>query len=366
MFIGIIFLVVSMVIDTHAMKLEKDTALRKKYMRSNTTDIAKPRTAPWDLSLHKKNMRSSVPDVVQTQSTDTEKTVRKVTYLNVSDNQEIISRTQICTVDETQHSSVRKSPRVSPRSSPSGSLSLPKSSPRKTLKNIKKYFAEADDYQEIMGQGLLVAARENSLSKIRDILYPNLNVIDEEGKTPLIIVIQNGKADTVRELLEGPGIDVNKADMEGNTPLHHAVLQGNDEITKLLLYDPRVNSLLKNRENHFAHQFLDNWHHQNLQELKLLFFSRSRLDAVVEKEIMVLLMCAHERSDSINQSILFIKDRITQDHEKQKEDRAIPEMVKSPINDDFIRKMLLYRLACTQDTDESHKIKIIINNFDTI
>src|SRR5207302_1811918 len=144
-----------------------------------------------DLSLHKK-MRSSMPDVIQKQPTDAEKTVHKVTYLEVSD-EKLISSTQICNEVDITYSSVpepsssRKSPRVSPRSSPSGSLLLPKSSPRKISKNIKKYCEEADDYQEIIGQALLVAAKENSLSKIRDVLQPNLNVVNEEGKTPLII-----------------------------------------------------------------------------------------------------------------------------------------------------------------------------------
>lgn len=339
--IGIIFLVMSMIIDICAMESE-DRLPRKKYTRAYTTDGTS--------------------------------TVRKVTLLSISDEDDakLISQMQSCTdVDivyssPRQNSPLRRLQKLSPRSSPRGSLQFSDKSSKKVLKKIKKHFEESDNYQDLIGQGLLVAVTEKDIAKVRAILHPSPNVGDEEGRTPLIIAVQKGSVDIVRELLAVKNIDVNEADIWGNTPLHHAVLYGRDEIIKLLLYDPRVNSLRKNKENYFANHFIEHWHHVNLKELKLLFFSRSRLDAVVEEEVMALQkMFLHEEDNRINESIFLIQNRIAEDHERQKQDRELPTADKSPINHEFIKKMIQYRLAtCGQNVNDQHRIKIIINKQD--
>ncbi len=70
--------------------------------------------------------------------------------------------------------------------------------------------------------------------------------------------------------------------------MHHAVLKQNDAVIRLLLYDPRVNPLLKNIDGFFAHQFIDDRSPQKLLELNSLFFIRSRLDIVVDEETSTL------------------------------------------------------------------------------
>lgn len=315
------------------------------------------------------DLRFSAPDVILSSRANAQ-TVHKATILKFSDDAQLRAKEEILTpVDvvyssSSQSSVLRKSPKPSPRSSPSGSLILPLS-PRKNLKNIKKYCEEVDHYQDLIGQALLVAVKQNSLLKIMDIVHFNPNVSDKEDRTPLIIATQKNNVKMVRELLTLESIDVNKADMWGNTSLHHAVLQGNDDIIKLLLYDYRVNSLIRNKDNNLAKKFINDWCHPNFQSLKLLFFGRSRLDSVVEEEVLALQqMSKQERDDNIDKSILVIQKRIDEDHEKQKKDRELPKMEQSLIiNNEFIRSMIIYRLAaCMQNIHEPQGIKIIINN----
>ena len=50
----------------------------------------------------------------------------------------------------------------------------------------------------------------------------DVNVIDEEGRTPLFLAAWNGEADIVKVLLENAKTDINKPDRMGWTPLQAA------------------------------------------------------------------------------------------------------------------------------------------------
>ncbi len=336
---------------------------RKEYERAHSADTNKP-----TLGQKSHKMTSSNPE-------------KKLSKKNSSDDSSSAS---------SQPSSVKSSPRR-----PSKEHFLMSSI--KDLTTIKKH----TNLNVIVGEALVRAAAEDDFSKINDLLYPDLNFTDENGRTPLAITVQKGNSEICRLLLEQKNIDVNqadknyrtpllisaqsgnveicrllleqknidvnKADKYNNTPLHHACLHQQYAIVKLFLNDFRINSSLKNEEGDLANQLLVETF-ENIKALKLFFFMRSRLDLVVDKEVKELrLECASEKSDSINQSIIVIQKSIAEDHEKQTEDRTIPEMVDSPINDDFIRNMIIYRLAAfKKEIKELQKIEIVINNPDTI
>lgn len=217
---------------------------------------------------------------------------------------------------------------------------------KKGSKDIKKECECLHGFQEIIGQSLLAAVTENSLLKTVSILSPNVNITGDDGKTPLVITIQKNNIYIAQELLGQKNVDVNKADIWGNTPLHHAALKRNSTIIKLLLYDHRVNAACKNIDNFFAHDFIVDWLCHNIEELRLLFFVRYQLDLLVDKEVLMLRTdCVNRINERIDLSTRAIKDCVVNECEKQKGDCTLSELVQSPINYDFIKKMITYRLT---------------------
>ena len=68
------------------------------------------------------------------------------------------------------------------------------------------------------------------------------NCMDNEGRTPLIIVSYTGHS-AIAEMLIKKGADVNYSDHNGVTPLISASMRGNIEIVRLLLTkNPDVNA----------------------------------------------------------------------------------------------------------------------------
>lgn len=59
------------------------------------------------------------------------------------------------------------------------------------------------------------------------------NPVDTQGRTPLMVAINNGSAEMVKLLLDYRA-HVNAADKVGNTPLHYAAQTGDGEIIGLL------------------------------------------------------------------------------------------------------------------------------------
>ena len=85
--------------------------------------------------------------------------------------------------------------------------------------------------------------RVEELLKVVDV-----NIVDEDGKTPLCAAAWNGQLNVVRLLLQSFRIDVNKSDMMGRNPLHLASHRGHGEIVKVLLKDNRTRVNMADRE----------------------------------------------------------------------------------------------------------------------
>lgn len=64
-----------------------------------------------------------------------------------------------------------------------------------------------------------------------------INKQNVNGKTPLILAVENKKDEATVKFLMSAGADIKYADMEGKTAVHHAVLQGNLPIVRILLED---------------------------------------------------------------------------------------------------------------------------------
>lgn len=228
-----------------------------------------------------------------------------------------------------------------------GSISSsPSHSPSHSSKSLKKDSKiKKDSYQEQKRKELLKLVKKDNTQDIMCMLRPDVNVSDRHGRTLLIIAIQNRNDTIINELLAQKDIDLNKSDEAGDTPLHHAVLQNHYALIKILLYDPRINSLLRNQGNLFAHQLIDNQFPQELLELRSLFFVRSRLELVVDEVIPVLLKKPKNTHDDLSDIIVLIQERIKDDGKKQKDHQPLPEKMQLPTDDIFIKQMIMCRLA---------------------
>lgn len=215
-------------------------------------------------------------------------------------------------------------------------------SSKKLLKRNSKVKLKRDTYQEQKGRELLDAMKKNSTRDIMCLLHPDLDVTDKEGRTPLIIAIQESNDLITQDLLAHTRIDLNKADREGNTPLHYAVQQANDVVIRLLLNDPRVNSLLRNEKNILAHQYINDKSPQRLLDLRASFFVRSRLDLLVDEKMRNL---KGNTCSMLDQIVASVKEGVAGDGESQKSYQALPEKIQLPTDDIFIKKMVIYRMA---------------------
>ncbi len=89
--------------------------------------------------------------------------------------------------------------------------------------------------------GLLLATKNNNLSKVRSLIDKgaNVNFVGPDGKTPLHFAADNRNIEMVKLLL-AKGANVNAADSTGYTPLHFAAVVGDTEVVKLLLAAPGI------------------------------------------------------------------------------------------------------------------------------
>ena len=63
----------------------------------------------------------------------------------------------------------------------------------------------------------------------------DINTVDNDGKTPLILASQKGHSKVVELLLHEEDIEVNKVDSGGKTPLIWASQEGHSNVVELLL-----------------------------------------------------------------------------------------------------------------------------------
>ncbi|PWW74681.1 ankyrin, partial [Tuber magnatum] len=85
---------------------------------------------------------------------------------------------------------------------------------------------------------LALAAAEGKATITRMVLERNdiyTNFPVGEGLTPLTAAIRAGKADTIKALIEKPGVNINSQDRYGGTPLHWAAKQQREGVVTLLL-----------------------------------------------------------------------------------------------------------------------------------
>jgi ankyrin repeat protein len=83
---------------------------------------------------------------------------------------------------------------------------------------------------------LLQAAKAGSMAGAKKALHKgaNINVMDDDGSTPLHLAVQHEQGEMVSYLLSQQAV-VNAMDHSGATALHYAAKQGNVETIKLLL-----------------------------------------------------------------------------------------------------------------------------------
>ncbi|XP_067046975.1 ankyrin-3-like isoform X2 [Acropora muricata] len=98
---------------------------------------------------------------------------------------------------------------------------------------------------DLGSQELIVACRQNMLSRVREILANNPELIDAMagGHTALHIACHEGHCNIIRELIDS-GADKDKVDLQGYTAIHHAAYgDKTGEALKFLLnkgFDPNV------------------------------------------------------------------------------------------------------------------------------
>jgi ankyrin repeat protein len=98
---------------------------------------------------------------------------------------------------------------------------------------------------EAVNNALINAVHNDDLVIIRKLLKKrrddiNVNAVDDDGSTPLIIASQEGHTNIVAILLGTPGIQINQADNGGASPLFFASQYGHTDIVTILLGTPGI------------------------------------------------------------------------------------------------------------------------------
>lgn len=231
---ALVFLLVILACDIGAMKKDHlsptGTESKRSLLRSSASDLNQSKGV------------SSRRILGRAASADTEDPSSKKVVSNVhqkftrSDDTTSSSTSSLTFCSSVSSSSQTVSNQVTSRSSSKSPREL-KASRVESLKNIKKNFFDSDDddYPKI-GHELCVAIKKNNFSRVLDILYFNVNdTFGEEGKTPLLVAIEEGRHEIILELLGYAGIDVNKSDKFGKTPLIVAIEKGYNDIALKLL-----------------------------------------------------------------------------------------------------------------------------------
>jgi ankyrin repeat protein len=100
------------------------------------------------------------------------------------------------------------------------------------------------------------AATENNLRELK-ILDPELlNAKNHEGKTPLLLAIENGNSEFVQRLIR-QGADVQLGDNNGVTPAHLAAYYCDTYIFTHIVADLRKCQEILSAKDNYGHDFLD-------------------------------------------------------------------------------------------------------------
>jgi len=89
---------------------------------------------------------------------------------------------------------------------------------------------------EMSSEAIIVAAGGGDLDAVKTLLEEgaDVDVVDDEERSPLLSAARNGHLQLVQLLLE-KGADLDKGDGEGDTPLTAAAAAGHVDVVKFLL-----------------------------------------------------------------------------------------------------------------------------------
>jgi ankyrin repeat protein len=73
----------------------------------------------------------------------------------------------------------------------------------------------------------------------------DVNEVDADGRTPLLLATQKGYLSVIQVLLNHPQINLRAQDQWGSTALHKAAKQGHLAVIKLLLARPNTDINIK-------------------------------------------------------------------------------------------------------------------------
>lgn len=101
---------------------------------------------------------------------------------------------------------------------------------------------------------LTLASSEGYIEVVQDLLAApgiNVNIVNTNGDTPLLVAIQTGRTYTVKALIAA-GADVNVVNNNGETPLTVASFGGYEDIVEALLLVPGINMNVANLKGQTA------------------------------------------------------------------------------------------------------------------
>lgn len=114
------------------------------------------------------------------------------------------------------------------------------------------------------------AARTGNVKIIEKLIGKiNINAQDTDGHTALIYASSEGHDNTVKRLLEVPGINVNIKNNNGYTALIYASLKGHEDIVKILLQVPAIDVNAQNKHGATALMRAAFWGHGETVKLLL-------------------------------------------------------------------------------------------------
>uniref|UniRef100_A0A7S1GST5 Uncharacterized protein n=1 Tax=Hemiselmis andersenii TaxID=464988 RepID=A0A7S1GST5_HEMAN len=100
--------------------------------------------------------------------------------------------------------------------------------------------------------------------------HAEVNVVNQDGFTPLMLAARNGHLESVRVLMEAPHIEVGKKNALGSNAMHYAAMYAHKEIVALLRAGVAGNKINKRDKNNMDKTPMDlaNTEHQLLVEHK--------------------------------------------------------------------------------------------------